>query len=121
MNLFQKIFNGVILGVVIILLFLVAAPKGNAPVVGGGDYNNTAQYFYDGLYAGTSNQFSVNGSGDVVVGGGTLNVTTSNTATSTIIGGCFQFTATSTATWQKFQASTTPGIMYSSYGTCPNL
>lgn len=59
--------------------------------------------------------------GDVTVGGGTLNVTTSNTATSTVIGGCFQFYATSTATAQKFQASTTPGVMYSSWGACPNL
>lgn len=51
----------------------------------------------------------------------TLLTTTSNTATSTIVAGCYQFYATSTATAQKFQASTTPGIMYSSYGTCPNL
>ncbi len=59
--------------------------------------------------------------GDGAVSGGTLNVTTANTATSTIIGGCFQFYATSTATAHKFQASTTPGIMISTYGTCPNL
>lgn len=59
--------------------------------------------------------------GDQTVSGGTLNVTTSNTATSTVIGGCFQFYATSTATAHKFQASTTPGIMVSQYGTCPNL
>lgn len=58
---------------------------------------------------------------DLTLGGGTLDVTTSNTATSTVIAGCYQFYATSTATAQKFQASTTPGIMYSSYGTCPNL
>lgn len=58
---------------------------------------------------------------DLTLGGGTLEVTTSNTATSTVIAGCYQFYATSTATAQKFQASTTPGIMYSSYGSCPNL
>ena len=57
----------------------------------------------------------------VTITGKTLNVATANTATSTIIGGCFQFYATSTATALKFQASTTPGIMYSQYGTCPNL
>ena len=56
---------------------------------------------------------------DATVGGGVFTVTTSNSATSTIIGGCFQFYATSTATAQKFMASTTPGIMYSQYGTCP--
>jgi hypothetical protein len=59
--------------------------------------------------------------GDATISGGTLNVTTANAATSTIIGGCFQFYATSTQTPQKFQASTTPGIMYSDYGACPNL
>ena len=59
-------------------------------------------------------------SGDVTVGGGTFDVTTSNSATSTLIAGCFQFYATSTDTAQKFQASTTPGAMYSSYGSCPN-
>lgn len=59
--------------------------------------------------------------GDGRINGGTLNVATSNTATSTIIGGCFQFYATSTATALNFQASTTPGVMYSQYGSCPNL
>lgn len=57
---------------------------------------------------------------DATVNGGTVNVTTSNTATSTIVAGCYQFYATSTATAHRFQASTTPGIMYSAYGTCPN-
>ncbi len=50
---------------------------------------------------------------------GNLTVTTTNTATSSLIVGCWQFYATSTATPQKYQASTTPGIMYSSYGSCP--
>lgn len=59
--------------------------------------------------------------GDATVSGGTLTVTTSNTATSTVTAGCFQFYATSTATAQKFQASTTPGIMYSQFGSCPGL
>lgn len=59
--------------------------------------------------------------GDGSTGSKTFTVTSSNTATSTITGGCFQFYATSTATAHKFQASTTPGIMYSQYGTCPNL
>lgn len=57
--------------------------------------------------------------GGAVTAGGTLTVTTSNTATSTVIAGCYQFYATSTATAQKFMASTTPGPMVSQYGTCP--
>jgi hypothetical protein len=48
-------------------------------------------------------------------------VTSANTATSTVAAGCYEFYATSTATALKFQASTTPGIMYSQYGTCPRL
>jgi hypothetical protein len=48
-------------------------------------------------------------------------ITSANTATSTLVVGCWQFYATSTATALKYQASTTPGIMYSQYGTCPNL
>lgn len=58
--------------------------------------------------------------GDATVSGGTLNVTTSNSATSTVVAGCFQFYATSTETPHKFQASTTPGVMHSQYGSCPN-
>ena len=52
---------------------------------------------------------------------GNLTVTTTNAATSTVSAGCYEFTATSTATWQKFQASTTPGVMYSQYGRCPRI
>src|SRR3989338_7521588 len=44
-------------------------------------------------------------------------VTTTNTATSTLIVGCLQTYATSTASPIKFQASTTPGIMYSQFGS----
>ena len=50
-----------------------------------------------------------------------LIVTTANTATSSIQVGCVQFYATSTATAQRFLASTTPGIMYSDYGKCPKI
>ena len=90
----------------------------------GGVYNQVTTDFADGITVdGTT---IISGSGaltatDGTFSGGTLNVTTSNTATSTVVGGCFQFYATSTATAHKFQASTTPGAMYSQYGTCPNL
>jgi len=84
-------------------------------------------FLVEAFFAGTGREVEVTRSGELTVGGGatigggTLNVTTANTATSTIIGGCFQFYATSTATALKFQASTTPGVMYSQYGSCPNL
>jgi hypothetical protein len=82
----------------------------------GGVYSQTKQFFTEIEVSSTATV-----SGDATVSGGTLTVTTANAATSTIIGGCFQFYATSTATAHKFQASTTPGIMFSVYGTCPNL
>lgn len=52
---------------------------------------------------------------------GNLVVTTANTATSSVQAGCYQTTATSTATPIKLQATTTPGIAYWSYGTCPKI
>lgn len=127
---------GLVLGGIVIGLIISSIGGSNAL---GGVYNNVKNYFAEGISVGSSSQFTVSSagalttsgtvtmsgattlSGDPTISGGTLNVTTSNTATSTIIGGCFQFYATSTATALNFTASTTPGIMYSSYGACPNL
>lgn len=91
-----------------------------------GQVQNNPMIFVNGFSAGSSQQYVVDGSGNFAAGdatfnGGTVNVISSNSATSTVVAGCFQFYATSTATALKFQASTTPGIMYSQYGTCPNL
>jgi hypothetical protein len=120
-----------IVSVLAIVIAGVAIFKEPAPQLSGiVEYQKKS--FVEGLYAGTGRQAeitrlgaatlaSLSITGDATVSGGTLNVTTSNTATSTVIGGCFQFYATSTATAHKFQASTTPGIMYSQYGACPNL
>lgn len=66
---------------------------------------------------------------DVVIGGGNLTVTTSNSATSTAEFGCLQMYATSTATAWKLQvvASSTQmapgynGLMLAKYGTCPSF
>jgi autotransporter-associated beta strand protein len=105
------------------LVALLGAITGTVALVGG---NQSGP-----LGGSTSDSWSVGGAlsvtgastltGDATISGGTVNVTTSNTATSTVVAGCYQFYATSTATSQKFLASTTPGIMYSQYGTCPNL
>lgn len=69
--------------------------------------------------------------GDLTVGGGNVNFTTSNTATSSLIVGCIQTYATSTATPVIFQptsnigtASTTGanGLYFVAswkYGSCP--
>ncbi len=104
----------------------------------GSVYNQVMTYFNEGITVGGNSQFVVSStgavtsgaitatgaltaSGDATISGGTLNITTANTATSTIVAGCWEFYATSTATAHKFQASTTPGVMYSQYGTCPRL
>jgi len=102
MNNFAKNAGLVIAGVIVGLLFFAVSTGGGKL---GGVYQQTDRF----------------SQADLTISGGTLTVATSNTATSTITGGCFQFYATSTATALKFQASTTPGIMYSQYGTCPNL
>lgn len=52
MSLFQKIFNGVILGVVIILLFLVASPAPTLAPKVGVVYEQVLGYFYAGINIG---------------------------------------------------------------------
>jgi len=81
----------------------------------------------------------INGSGSITAvdgtfTGGTVTVTTANTATSTAIIGCVQTYATSTASPIKltlgkeastatttYYGGTSKGIIYWEYGTCPNL
>lgn len=104
----DKIVNGLITAVVVALvMFLMGGSAGTLGAVSRAPNTDLEVQ-------------SITTTADSTIGGGTLTVTTSNTATSTIIGGCYQFYATSTATAHKFQASTTPGVMYSQYGSCPN-
>ena len=84
-----------------------------------GGYNSAKDIATTGNVNGAIGTFSGALSAAATTLSGTLTVTTSNAATSTVIAGCYQFYATSTATAQKFMASTTPGVMYSQYGTCP--
>lgn len=100
-----------VIALVLSFVGLVGGDNQSAPSTFGGTTN------YDAL--SLSGALTVLGDG--VVSGGTLNITTANTATSTVVAGCYEFYATSTATAQKFQASTTPGAMYSQYGACPRL
>lgn len=88
----QKGIAFVIAGAVI--GFVASAMMGGS--VKFGEYKQVADYFYQGLYAGTSNQFSVDSSGKMTVG-------TSGTKIGTLIyGTCylkadFSIAATSTA------------------------
>lgn len=112
----KLIIGGVVAAIVIIagIIGFSGSPVGQGAEGDSNFTNVVASGYITGGGALTS-------SGDATVSGGTLNVTTSNSATSTLIVGCIQFYATSTATALKFQASTTPGVMVSVYGTCPNL
>lgn len=118
----KNIIIGVI-SVIVAVISSLALVGNNQPKLSGTTNFDTLDvsdgYQVDGTTRidGSGNLTAVEGS----FSGGTVTVTTSNTATSTLIAGCFQFYATSTATAHKFQASTTPGAMYSNYGTCPNL
>lgn len=57
---------------------------------------------------------------DVTISGGSVTITTSNTATSTVILGCIQQYATSTATPIRFEISTTTSLATYSGGSAPN-
>lgn len=86
----------------------------------------TGTSYFDYFNAATGGGFQINGTTvlnantlKTTTAGGTLTVTTSNTATSTAIIGCWQTYATSTATAVKLQATGTPGVAFWQYGTCP--
>lgn len=100
---------------------LVGGNQSESKVAGGTRFINGISTDTTSPNAGQIRGTTLTITGDSTVSGGTLNITTANTATSTLIAGCWQFYATSTATPHNFQASTTPGTMYSSYGSCPNL
>lgn len=65
----QKIILSLVAGITVMLLFTVASMGGKANL--GGTFNQVAQYFYQGLYAGTSNQFSVSNTGALTTTGAT--------------------------------------------------
>lgn len=130
---FLKGFGLVGAGIVVGLLFTLSTgliKKDDSNV--GGIYNQVKQYFYGGIEVGTTGQFAVSAAGavtsagDLTVSGGTLSVPTTANATSTIIGGCIQTYATSSATSIKLvmntvASSTGNGFVLWQYGTCPSL
>jgi hypothetical protein len=138
--------NQIILGVVVAVIAFTSAMMGGlvakgGSLLGGGSYEAIPKQFGNGLSAGLSNQLTIDSSGaitsDATVSGGTVNVTTTNAATSTIIAGCVQGYATSTVTPVHLEFSTTTSLAtYSGgaaptaglgggvswrYGACPNL
>src|SRR5215207_8716139 len=71
----------------------------------GGIYNQTSNYFSQGIYAGLTNQFSVDTDGDVTTSGDVV-ITTAANATSSLTVGCINATATSSATPVKLVFNT---------------
>lgn len=139
MTTLSKIAAGVvtvlaILGAVGFVRTLGASASFGATTFQSGQVQQEPFIFINGLSAGSSQQFGVDGSGNLNAGAlsitGALTQTTSNTATSTASVGCIQTTATSTATpirlviGTSIVATTTPagnsvGSVGWQYGKCP--
>lgn len=123
-NKIKLIVVGIVIVVLAIIGYLLSATSTSVTAVGGQLIEDNIPYYRNNGGEFTELPKTIDADVDIdslIVSGGTLNVTTSNTATSTLIAGCYQFYATSTATAHKYQATTTPGPMITVYGTCPNL
>jgi len=137
-----KIIGAILaLALVVIVGFLVTRP--DAPRAGitnqVGYLQQLVSWFSNTVYFGTTQQASIDGSGnvstsgDLTVSGGTVSLATSNTATSTLAVGCIQTVATSTVTPIRLVISTTPAAtgtfqgtnanftVLAQYGSCPSL
>ena len=117
----KNIIIGVIIGAVLASLVALVVGKQSAFLGAEGDSNFTNIVLDGDLTVGD----------DVTVSGGSFSLTTSNSATSTFSGGCFQTTATSTATPIRFvissiatssatfTGSNSIGHVMWQYGSCP--
>lgn len=118
----------VLVGIIVVVLVIVGYHIFSKPKTLGGAVNVTSGQLIEDNMPYYRNNGGLNTNlpeligADVKVTGGTVEVTTTNTATSTVIVGCIQSYATSTATSQVLQATTTaPSMAMWVYGTCPNL
>lgn len=118
---------GIAIAIILSVVALVGANQSALVVGGEGDSNFTNLVTSGDVTAGDDLVVT----DDLTVSGGAFTVTTTNTATSTIIAGCFQTTSTSTASYIElvpFATSTAAngnslgafnGYVMWSYGTCP--
>lgn len=121
--------NQIILGVVLGLIAFTSALMGGlvakgGSLLGGGLYEALPKQYGNGLSAGLNQQLVIDSTGtitsDATVSGGTLTVSTSNSASSTVSSGCYQGYATSTATPVHLEFSTTTSLATYSGGSAPN-
>jgi hypothetical protein len=109
------------LGILAFVAGFLTAMSNDQQNLGTGAYNALPTWFGNGLSAGSSEQFSVDADGDTVAKSLTL---TNSSATSTLIAGCVQTNATSSATPVKLlfgtvATTTGNGFVLWQYGTCP--
>ena len=83
-----------------------------------GEVKTNTTWFTNGIFGGSTQQFSVDASGNVIAGKN-LTLTTLNTATSSAVMGCVQTYATSTATPIHLEYSTTTTLATYTKGTLP--
>lgn len=119
-----------ILAMVIALGVAITGGSSTTDTKLGGTVEYIKKSFVEGLFAGNNRQVEIQNdgdistSGDLTVSGGNLTLTTSNSATSSLIVGCVQSYPTSTATAVVYKlyaaaTSTFSGTVYWNYGSCP--
>jgi hypothetical protein len=109
-----KTIGLVVAGIVVGLLFSVIGS--NSAKLGSGVYNQTLQYFYDGINVGKSGQFTVSNVGRVAVSG-TGTTTLSLTSSTSGSGSCIQMKTTNGSTTKIYLAGTTT-VLTIAEGTC---
>lgn len=112
MNNTSKVWLGIVTVIAIVGLFTGVGRSAPAQLGAEGDTNLTNLVLDGDLTVGD----------DATISGGSLSLTTSNTATSTLVVGCIQTTATSTASPIKIvpvASTTAAGYFIWQFGTCP--
>ena len=130
----MKYHNWINTGLILVVVGFLMLVGNNQPVVFSGTtagvYNVTGSGHYqvDGATV-----IDANGNVDATITtdtidttgtgtfGGDVTITTTNTATSSMEVGCWDTYATSTDTAVRISATTTPGLIYSTFGACSTL
>ncbi len=123
-----------IAGIVLSVLFSVIAVSALKSGANLGEYRQVADYFYQGLYAGTTNQFSVDTNGNVTTSGtftttgsesknGIVSVSGQVSGISTTTSTCVVNPPTATSSIVSFSyvvSSSSPNTTFLAFGTSTN-